>query len=620
MGKCKAILETGLSCGKKGPWGYVRGTHCTSHKLEGMTVRQKTHCDICGKAAIYGFDSVSQRKCKVHIDPGMVDLHHKKCVLCSVRPNFGDPNDGVPLFCKKHIPEDKVDVYCDVISKKCLSCSKTPTFGDPENKIAVVCKEHIPEDKKDIYIDVKHRKCRSCVKRACFGQKEQNIPIFCSQHIPDDTYIDVVHNKCLHCQRRPTFGDPVEKIALYCKDHIPKEKADIYDDVVNKRCFKCVKFPSFGDPADRIRVCCKQHIPEDKLGIFILLDKRKCIKCSKQPSFGDPENGVKICCKQHIPEDKKGIYVSLNGKLCERCDTRASFGDPVNNIKICCKRHIPEDKKNVYVLLTKRACRSNFPPFDNICPTRIDIVENPYDDFCSRCFRYYYPTDPRSSQGRFLSKEHRVATYIGQFHNMFIHDKPLLYGDCPCPQKRRIDLRMLIEGTLLCIEIDENQHRNYNQEEEIVRYNDLMAYHTGRMIFIRYNPDRFRNEAGVIQNPSFEDRMKRLLQEIEHQIERIKSGANIREDKLIEVVYLFYNANKPQSLKDLEDDILFHEDVEDGDYEEEKEGIYHLPGPSVISTGSPTDDEDCIYIPVNEEIIRRYIQSPQKEAVIVLED
>ena len=85
------------------------------------------------------------------------------------------------------------------------------------------------------------------------------------------------------------------------------------------------------------------------------------------------------------------------------------------------------------------------------------------------------------------------------------------------------------------------------------------------------------------------------------------------DDKLIEVVYLFYNANKPRSLKDLEDDILFHEDTED----EEKEGVYQ---PSVVLTSSPTDDEDCIYIPVDQELIRRYTQSPQKEAVIVLED
>jgi hypothetical protein len=98
--------------------------------------------------------------------------------------------------------------------------------------------------------------------------------------------------------------------------------------------------------------------------------------------------------------------------------------------------------------------------------------------------------------------------------------------------RRRIDHRKLIGGTLMCVETDEFEHRSYKKADEEIRYNDLEAYHTGRMIFIRFNPDG----KGV----DMEDKLERLMDEMQYQIGRIERGENDGPG-LLEIVYLYYD-------------------------------------------------------------------------------
>jgi hypothetical protein len=642
MGKCRHIIESGFFCGKEGPWGYQKATHCSLHKIEGMKVCQKSMCVICGKKGWYESLDGKARYCKSHVSTEIVRTLGKNCQEpgCKVRPSFNQEGERKPLFCKTHMKEGMINVcsrhcaeleckqqptfnyeekkggmYCsrhkkdgmiDVINRKCKqpNCRKHPSFNYPTETVAIYCKEH----SRPGMINVNHVRCieKGCSLSASCNYKGEKKQLYCSSH-KKEGMINVVTPKCRqpNCDTIPTFNFQGQKRGIYCSLHKLAEMVN----VVSPRCQEhgCSTLSCFNYEGQKKGIYCATHMKSNMIDVY----KRCCLEpgCKVAPVFA-----FKDCSPRYCAVHKKEGMIDVMSKKCHEagCSIRPSFGDPEEKTIISCFKHIPSDKKNVYVNLMTYPCKGNNHPRIGLCYHRV-ARNNYYEGYCGVCFKYAFPEHPKSLDGKYAAKEHKVFAYLASSYPQIIHDKPLLYGDCPCPQKRRIDLRMLIEGTLLCIEIDENQHRNYNQEEEIVRYNDLMAYHTGRMIFIRYNPDRFRNEAGVIQNPPFENRMKRLLQEIEHQIERIKSGANIREDKLIEVVYLFYNANKPRSLKDLEDDIFFHEDAE----EEEKEGIYQ---PSVTSASSPTDDEDCIYIPVDEELIRRYTQSPQKEAVIVLED
>jgi hypothetical protein len=95
--------------------------------------------------------------------------------------------------------------------------------------------------------------------------------------------------------------------------------------------------------------------------------------------------------------------------------------------------------------------------------------------------------------------------------------------------RRRIDHRKLIGATLLCVETDEFAHRGYDEKDEEIRYDDLYMVHSGKWVFIRFNPDA----RGV----DMEDKLIRLMTEIHTQIERIEREEN---DGLVEIIKLFY--------------------------------------------------------------------------------
>ena len=134
----------------------------------------------------------------------------------------------------------------------------------------------------------------------------------------------------------------------------------------------------------------------------------------------------------------------------------------------------------------------------------------------------------------------KVITHVLSMHNDFVHDKTFyvdLQGGC-CATKRRVDLRKLINNTMLCLEVDEDQHKSYIKEDENNRYNDLFMDFSGKYIFIRYNPDKFKDINGKATDPSFETRMDTLTDILNKHIDRIKKNRNT---ELVEIHHLFYD-------------------------------------------------------------------------------
>jgi hypothetical protein len=87
------------------------------------------------------------------------------------------------------------------------------------------------------------------------------------------------------------------------------------------------------------------------------------------------------------------------------------------------------------------------------------------------------------------TKELMVRNHINENFDGFIHDTPLYTGNCNCSHRRRIDHRKLIGNTILAIETDEFGHRGYDAKDEDIRYDDVYMIHSGKWIFIRFNPD-----------------------------------------------------------------------------------------------------------------------------------
>ena len=171
------------------------------------------------------------------------------------------------------------------------------------------------------------------------------------------------------------------------------------------------------------------------------------------------------------------------------------------------------------------------------CPNCISWIDsrsgsNKYDGFCATCFKRIFPEDPRSTKIYEHTKEIRVRNAITEEFQGFVHDRPLYTGNCDCTHRRRIDHRKLIENTIIAVETDEHAHRGYDEKDEEIRYDDLYMIHSGKWIFIRFNPDNT-----VKEKTDIEDRIVVLLNTLEEQIDRIQNGENT---ELVEIIKLFY--------------------------------------------------------------------------------
>jgi hypothetical protein len=168
------------------------------------------------------------------------------------------------------------------------------------------------------------------------------------------------------------------------------------------------------------------------------------------------------------------------------------------------------------------------------CPNCINWIDSrygqyKYDYYCATCFKHLFPDDPRSLVIYNTSKETQVRNFINQHFDGFIHNIPIYTGNCNCTHRRRIDHRKLINETILAIETDEFAHSGYNKKDEEIRYDDLYMIHSGKWIFIRFNPDK----KGI----DLEDKLETLRICMIEQIERIENNKNI---DLVEIIKLFY--------------------------------------------------------------------------------
>ena len=84
---------------------------------------------------------------------------------------------------------------------------------------------------------------------------------------------------------------------------------------------------------------------------------------------------------------------------------------------------------------------------------------------------------------------------------------------------------------MLAVETDEFGHRGYDVTDEEIRYDDLYMIHSGKWIFIRFNPDT------NISKTDIEDKLDKLIETMENCIVKIERGENI---DLVEIIKLFY--------------------------------------------------------------------------------
>ncbi len=343
--------------------------------------------------------------------------------------------------------------------------------------------------------------------------------------------IDLTHNLCIKCNiNRASYSSDLISKPIYCKEC--KNDNDI--NVTLKRCLcKKTTSPVFNYLNKKVGICCKNCKLDGMINI-------KAIKCNcnnnKIATFGYPFDIYPSCCNNC----KKENMIRIRDTLCMCKNSRACFGYENDKIPLYCNIC----KKNDMINLTSKICQGTIECKNNNIGCPYNIRANPkYDNYCVNCFINEYPKDIRAIYARKNTYELIVRDYlITEIKDYdFIHNKPLWLDNCECIHKRRIDFRCLINDTLLCIEVDENQHKNRDINDENIRYDDLFMIHSGKYIFIRFNPNMYSINSKIIKDNNLLYRLNILKTTIIDTINKIKIYKN---NDLIQIIKLFYDENK----------------------------------------------------------------------------
>ena len=395
-----------------------------------------------------------------------------------------------------------------------------------------------------------HKKCTNidgCGLIASFGFNKKEGTKFCSKH-KEAGMINLLCKLCSCGKARPTFN--IEGLTSnFCKDCKTSDMVNVND----IRCFCGKSRPTFNVSGLKPMYCAKCKT-SDMIDIYC----NRCVGCNKNNSNFNYEGlKPKYCSKCCLPD-----MVDLTHQKCKCGKVQPSFNYKGLKPEYCSSCKLPD-----MIILRKRLCIKcdkgqatfNFfgekARFCSQCkePEMINIIDKcknkdctncgniKYRYYCTHCFSNLFPNDPLVFQIRIKSKENYVRDFLNENFDGFIHDVPLWTGNCDCSHRRRIDHRKLIGNTLLCVETDEYQHKRYNAADEEIRYDDLYLIHSGKFIFIRFNPDKYINSDGKQMDTPIKKRMPDLQAEVNKQIARILDEEN---NELLEIVHLFFDGYK----------------------------------------------------------------------------
>ena len=264
---------------------------------------------------------------------------------------------------------------------------------------------------------------------------------------------------------------------------------------------------------------------------------KKCIylNCKKIPSYNVESEKKALYCYEH----KKDDMMNVKAKKCiyPNCKIIACYNVEGKKSGLYCVEHKKENMINV----TNNTCKSDW------CKT---LVEEKYDGYCLFCYINLFPDKPVSRN--YKTKEYSVVEFVkSKFHDYtWISDKKIVDG---C-SKRRPDLFLDLGYQVIIIEVDENQHIDYDCSCENKRLMELSQDVNHRpIVFIRFNPDDYYNQELKITScwgtnkkgiavikKSKKDEWSQRLKSLENQIDYWTNPVN-KIDKTIEIIQLFYN-------------------------------------------------------------------------------
>ena len=284
---------------------------------------------------------------------------------------------------------------------------------------------------------------------------------------------------------------------------------------------------------DTLEYCLEITSVKKRMGLICIHDG-----CNTRPTYNIIGSKIALYCVKHKLSD----MIDVMSKTCIRdgCNIQPAFNILGKKNGLYCLDHKSIDMVNV----THKNCKTN------LCPIR---GNKKYDGYCLYCYMNTFPDKPISRN--YKTKERSVVEFIQSLNNELSWkvDKRVQDG---C-SKRRPDLLLDLGYQVIIVEIDENQHTNYDCSCENKRLMELSKDEQHRpIIFIRFNPDEYfdkngknitscwennKNGINVIKKSKinqWDNRLKILEQQINYWLVPI----NIT-DKTIEIIQLFYDEN-----------------------------------------------------------------------------
>ena len=364
-----------------------------------------------------------------------------------------------------------------------------------------------------------------CNKPECTTQHEPN-GLYC-------TFKRVKNKTCSEqgCKTIPNYNTEGETKGIYCSTH----KKEGMVDVISKTCSEqgCKTRPIYNIEGETKKIYCSAHKKEGMVDI----NNKTCSEqgCKTRPSYNTEGETNGIYCSAH----KKEGMVDVMSKTCleQGCKKQPAFNTEGETNGIYCSDHKTEGMVDV----KNKTCKSDW------CSTR---VQEKYDGYCLFCYIYLFPDKPVSRN--YKTKEYAVVEYIKQKYPelSWIADKTI-NGGC---SKRRPDLLLDLIYQIIIVEVDENQHTDYDCSCENKRIMELSQDLGHRpIVFIRFNPDDYdkngsnitscwgQNKQGicVVKKTKTNEWIHRL-QSLAEQIDYWVNPAN-KTNKTIETIQLFYD-------------------------------------------------------------------------------
>ena len=257
--------------------------------------------------------------------------------------------------------------------------------------------------------------------------------------------------------------------------------------------------------------------------------------CKVRPAYNKEGEKTALFCSSHKLEG----MVNVISKTCihEGCKVIPVYNKEGQTTALFCSSHKLEGMVDV----KSKTCKSSW------CFTR---VQEKYDGYCLFCFMNLFPDKPISRN--YKTKEFSVVEFVKtRFSDLsWIADK-IIQGGC---SRRRPDLLLDLGYQIIIIEVDENQHIDYDcscENKRIMQLSQDLGHRP--IVFIRFNPDEYDKNGEKITScwgisktgicgvkKSKKREWENRLQILEEQIHYWINSEN-KTNKMVETVQLFYD-------------------------------------------------------------------------------